>query len=231
MSYGRFFYSIAITTAIFFTVLNSPVYAQDLNIPDELAAIYSCKSIENGPDRLSCYDNAVGKFEEAEKSGQVVTVDKESIETVERDAFGFNIPSLSLKKLFGGGKKRSEETKVSEEAKASEGINPPDVPSSAQAETKVSSKPAAKKKRVKPDTSDVTEVLLTIDRWESLRNKRVRFYMTNGQVWEQIGGSGVRVPKVRNGKPNTAKIIKASLGSYLIRVNEKGRAERVRRVH
>ena len=227
MRYGRFFFNTAILTAILFTIINSPVYAQDQNIPDELAAIYDCKSIENGPDRLSCYDSAVGKFKEAEQSGQVVTVDKEAIETVERDAFGFNIPSLSLGKLFGGGKKRSEKTSASDAPSPAQAK----PKASAQAKTNTSPKIATKKKRVTPDTSDVTEVLLTIDHWKKLRNGRVRFYMTNGQVWEQISGSGVRVPKVRNNTPNTAKITKASIGSFLLRVNGKGSAGRVKRVY
>jgi len=54
--------------------------------------------------------------------------------------------------------------------------------------------------------------------------------MTNGQVWEQTDSIDVRIPKVRNGKSNTVKISKASLGSFFLRVNGKGSAIRVRRV-
>jgi len=80
--------------------------AQPPGHPSEIANIYSCKSIAVPEDRLACYDKAVGRLEAAQARGDVVTVSKTEIENVERESFGFNIPSLpQLSKLFGVGNK------------------------------------------------------------------------------------------------------------------------------
>ena len=64
------------------------------------------KTIRDAQERLAYYDSSVGRFEAAQKSGEVVTVSKTAIEKGERDAFGFNLPSLpSLGNLFGGNDK------------------------------------------------------------------------------------------------------------------------------
>lgn len=207
-----------------------PASAQSSAQPDELQAIYACKSISDAQKRLACYDNSVGRFEAAEKSGEVVTVSKTAIEKVERDAFGFNIPSLpSLGGLFGGGKNKSTADKkpkanpltdapISEPAKSAELKPTPVAPTV----------PPEKSKR--PESSKVTEVTLEIRKTTEFGYQKTRFFMSNGQVWEQSDSSKVRIPKVRNGKNNSATISKASLGSFFLRVNGKGPAVRVRRV-
>ena len=102
------FCSIIITTALLVTHAE----AQSVAPPDELQAIYACKSISSAQERLACYDNSVGRFEEAEKSGEVVTVSKTAIENVEREAFGFNLPSLpSLSRIFGGNSTSNDKPK------------------------------------------------------------------------------------------------------------------------
>ena len=84
-----------------FIALTQPVYAQSTPQPTEISDVYACKTLADSTERLECYDNAVGRLEAAEKSGEVVTVSKKEVEKVERDAFGFNIPSLpGLGKLF-----------------------------------------------------------------------------------------------------------------------------------
>jgi len=82
----------------------------------------------------------------------------------------------------------------------------------------------------KPKASKITDVTLDIRKTTEFGYKKTRFFMTNGQVWEQIDSTKVRVPKVRNGMVNTVEISKAALGSFLLRVNGKGVAIRVRRV-
>ena len=76
----------------------------------------------------------------------------------------------------------------------------------------------------------MTEVTLDIRKTTEFGHKKTRFFMANGQVWEQTDGNKVRIPKVRNEELNTADISKASLGSFFLRVNGKGAAIRVRRV-
>lgn len=216
------FCSIIITTIF----LRNPAQAQSATLPDELQAIYSCKSISNAQERLACYDNSVGRFEEAEKSGEVVTVSKTAIEKVERDAFGFNLPSLpSLGKLFGDNdKSKTKPPKAQKENDLTAPVKQAERPQAVKSPRKP---PALIEK---PAPSKVTEVTLDIRKTTEFGHKKTRFFMANGQVWEQTDGNKVRIPKVRNEELNTADISKASLGSFFLRVNGKGNAIRVRRV-
>ena len=91
--------------------------AQVGETPDELIAIYKCKSIEKPEIRLECYDNAVERFEKADNDGEFVTVSKAKIQNVEREAFGFNIPSLSSINRIFGLKEKSEIDAVTAEIK------------------------------------------------------------------------------------------------------------------
>ena len=91
--------------------------AQVGETPDELIAIYKCKSIEKPEIRLECYDNAVERFEKADNDGELVTVSKAKIQNVEREAFGFNIPSLSSINRIFGLKEKSESDAVAADIK------------------------------------------------------------------------------------------------------------------
>ena len=203
-------------------ISNSPqAFAQVNSQPDELQAIYACKTIVNPQDRLACYDSSVGRFEAAERSGEVLTVSKAAIENVEREAFGFNIPSLpSIGKIFGGGssdktKKESDLTApVKQATREIEGAKTQKAPTLTSG----------------PEMSKIEGVTLDIRKTTEFGYKKTRFFMTNGQVWEQSDTARVRIPKKSGGSLNTAEISKAALGSFLLKINGKGAAIRVRRV-
>ena len=82
--------------------LASPVTAQETASTD---AVYSCAEIEDIEERLACYDEAVGRLQEAEDAGEIATVTREEVEEAERESFGFSLPSLPSLSLpsFGGG--------------------------------------------------------------------------------------------------------------------------------
>lgn len=216
------FCSIIITTALLVTHAE----AQSVAPPDELQAIYACKSISSAQERLACYDNSVGRFEEAEKSGEVVTVSKTAIENVEREAFGFNLPSLpSLGRIFGGNSTSNDKPKKVEKEN--------DLTAPVKQAERVTSPPSSLKPPAltpPPEPKETKEVSLDIRKTTEFGYNKTRFFMTNGQVWEQTDRTNVRIPKVRDGKTNNAEISKASLGSFFLRVNGKGSAIRVRRV-
>ncbi len=65
--------------------------AETLNEAD---AVYACIEIETDADRLACYDDAVGRLKTAEESGEITTVSRTEVEQVQREAFGFSLPSL-----------------------------------------------------------------------------------------------------------------------------------------
>jgi len=161
--------------------------AQNVAQPDELKAIYACKTKSDPNERLACFDAAIGNFETAEKSGNIVTFDAKSNEKEKRGLFG---------------KKKKKDKVVT---------------------------------RNKIDGNDVfgdnlKKVSLEISRTKEFGRQKIRFYLANGQVWEQTQDEIIRVPKVKDGKPNVANIRKASFGSFMLNVNGKGKAVRVKRV-
>lgn len=61
-----------------------------------LQRLAACRQIAAADARLSCYDAAVAAFDTAEAKGDIVVVDREQARAVRRQAFGFQLPSLSL---------------------------------------------------------------------------------------------------------------------------------------
>lgn len=57
-------------------------------------AIYACAEISDNSQRLACYDETVGRFEAAEKAGEVTTISKSEVQELTKDSFGFSLPSL-----------------------------------------------------------------------------------------------------------------------------------------
>ncbi len=72
--------------------------------PQALTDVYACAQMTDDAQRLQCYDSAVGRLQQAETQGQVVAVDRSQARDIERESFGFNLPSLSrlLPNLDGG---------------------------------------------------------------------------------------------------------------------------------
>lgn len=64
-----------------------------------LGEVFACADLPGEAARLQCYDAAVGRLRNAEAQGRVVAVDREQVATLERESFGFNLPSMSS--LFG----------------------------------------------------------------------------------------------------------------------------------
>lgn len=55
-----------------------------------------CRKVADDTARLACYDSAAAALEQAEAKGDIVVVDREQARTVRRQAFGFQLPSLSM---------------------------------------------------------------------------------------------------------------------------------------
>ncbi len=78
--------------------------AQPAPTPEALANVYACAQTQADAARLACYDEAVGRLRQAETQGQIVAVDRAQVASIERESFGFTLPSLaSLIPRFGGG--------------------------------------------------------------------------------------------------------------------------------
>ena len=69
--------------------------------PGVLDEVYACAQTADEHQRLECYDRAVGRMREAQTRGDLVAEHRHQVERVNREAFGFSLPSLG--NLFGGG--------------------------------------------------------------------------------------------------------------------------------
>lgn len=62
----------------------------------ETQAVFDCRRVSEDAARLACYDKAAGALDAAEAKGDVVVIDRAQAQAVRRQAFGFNLPSVSL---------------------------------------------------------------------------------------------------------------------------------------
>ncbi len=203
---------ISLSATIVALSLPNNSWAQSTNQPSQLGAIYACKTLVNSTERLACYDKAVGQFQAAEKSGEVVTISKTEVKRVEREAFGFNIPSLSkIGKILGLGNSSKKAQK--------------DI---FTADPAIDSGDAAAQRIKYTDNNTIESIVFDIDKITTFQSIKKRFFFKNGQVWEQITGANVTIPK--GDAPMTASITKGRIGGYRLRLNDKGWKVKVRRV-
>jgi hypothetical protein len=75
------------------------------NDPAERAAAFdkvaACRKIADSTQRLACFDSAVAALEAAEKSGDVVVVDRAQVHEAKRQAFG--LENVDAFKIFNRG--------------------------------------------------------------------------------------------------------------------------------
>lgn len=77
-------------------LIAAPGLAQDAqSSPQVLNQVYACRDVAGDAERLACYDAAVGALRTAVQTGEVVAVDRQQAESVQRESFGFQIPSLA----------------------------------------------------------------------------------------------------------------------------------------
>ena len=241
--------------------LTSLALAADEKGGPPLEGLYNCATITEATARLDCFDNAVANLQAAQSRGEVLAVTREEIQEVERDAFGFELPSLPrLGRLFG----RNSETKTAKAetaipkrdsltAPVQRRMTEPDPANEAVTETQIAgisnpdpapavtgdpaAQPAApaatagsSAQAPAPETLSVDSITERLVRAEKIGvSDRTRFYLANGQVWDQTDKRSVRIPREREGRINEVSIRRAAMGSYLLQVNDRGAAVRVRR--
>jgi hypothetical protein len=82
-----------------------------------LEALSACRAVSDPAARLACYDSAAGRLDEAEKTGEIVVVDRKQAGEVRRQAFGFALPSLALFDKAEGTEKLDRVESVLKEAR------------------------------------------------------------------------------------------------------------------
>jgi hypothetical protein len=69
--------------------------------PPVVQQVLDCRKLTESDQRLACYDRAVDGMAQAQAKGDLVTVDRQQRQALHHQAFGFNLPALSL---FGSDK-------------------------------------------------------------------------------------------------------------------------------
>lgn len=64
--------------------------------PAVLKALFDCRAITTDAERLACYDAAVGQVNKAEKTGEVIIVDRQEARAARRQAFGLELSALAI---------------------------------------------------------------------------------------------------------------------------------------
>ena len=58
--------------------------------------VLDCRSVKADAERLTCYDAAAGRLDEAEHRGDIVVIDRAQASAAHREAFGLLLPSLDF---------------------------------------------------------------------------------------------------------------------------------------
>ena len=74
-------------------LVTAPALAQEAPT-NPTDGVYACASVTEDAARLACFDNAVAALRSQEEAGLVQTIDVAKIENLEKEAFGFSMPSL-----------------------------------------------------------------------------------------------------------------------------------------
>ncbi len=100
-----------VLASLAFIAFAGPVMAQEPaqpveTTPDVLSQLYQCRDIADEAQRLACYDGAVGRVRQAQDTGNLVAIDRGQAREMDRESFGFSLPSLS--RMFSGGSNNNQ---------------------------------------------------------------------------------------------------------------------------
>lgn len=190
--------------------------------PTRLDAIYKCAQETDEAKRLACFDAATQDIKAAEDSGELVTVTREDVEKEQRNSFGFATNAFStVRDIFIGG---------SDDDGAIESEGTIETASSGSGATESASASAsATGRRPVASFEALDEISVPILKTEEFGYNRNRFYLANGQIWDQADSGRFRIPREEGGERNTAEIRKGALGSFLMQINGEGKAITVKR--
>ncbi|MGP1274464.1 MAG: hypothetical protein ACQRW7_03480 [Caulobacterales bacterium] len=204
--------------ALAFSVCTAGANAQS----GPLETVIACADIEDGAARLACYDEQVANLRASVRSGELVAVDRPAVEAIERDGFGFSLPSLprlSLSLFAGRGDDGGSATAS---AGATAGASASERGIAAAENT------SGVEVIERGEDGQVERVLMTIARADMVSPNQYRFTMENGQVWTQVdAGRRISTRAVVGGE---AEIRRAAMGSFIMRINGEGQTYRVSRV-
>jgi hypothetical protein len=80
--------------------------------PEALAKVYACALVSDPQQRLACFDAAVAGMRTAETTGEFAAVDAGRVREIQKESFGFSLPSLP--RLGLPGTRRADGTEVAD---------------------------------------------------------------------------------------------------------------------
>lgn len=112
---------IILMAASALTGLAGTASASETSASNEMAALFACQTKTDDAARLRCFDGAVSAMQTA-GVGTGVVLSRDQVETLERDAFGFDLPSLKqMRSLFGS--RKSEDADTGSDTKDMKSLN------------------------------------------------------------------------------------------------------------
>lgn len=78
------------------TLAASAALAQNTPEPDVIKTLKACSAIKADGERLACYDKAAQSVTKAQETGDVIIIDKQTARAARRQAFGLDLPTLSI---------------------------------------------------------------------------------------------------------------------------------------
>ena len=192
--------------------MSFPALAQDAGTESEtLNRLLACRALTDDAARLACQDEHLASLAQATESGRIVVVERQALRQVERESFGFNLPSVGR---LSGFLRRPDNTEAEQLAEA-------ETETFDDGSTATYNANGAMERLSGVPVSEVTT-----------RGGKLRVTLANGQVWAQTDST--RLPRissraVREGL--TAEIETGVLGAHFMTLsnNERRRfrAERV----
>lgn len=200
--------------------------------PVRLDPLLECREINDPQARLACFDREAAQLA-GDGAGRLVAVDVAEVEAVERDSFGLELPSLPRlsMSIFGAGEERGLEASGAERApsSATERTQSPDAPEATATASPSSAAYHEARVLARNDDGQIDRIALTVEEIRVRGYDTVYVDMTNGQVWEVVGGRGVRRLEGRVRPGTEAVIRRGAVGSYLLQFEGRGPAYRVLR--
>jgi hypothetical protein len=227
----------------------APAFGQTTNAEAPLRAVVECRALENSAERLACFDRTSAVLESSLDTGAVLAVTREDVDTAERDSFGLSLPNIGAlaRSLTSPGQNEALADLNPETADTAVTIERTDTANTTDAQStqtaQASAEPQTREEVLaRADTLAASrsgvevqergrdgraiKVIMEIERYQEFNYQQGRFYMTNGQVWEQTRAQSHRMPS--RGVAH-AHIRRTSTGIHLLRINDRGNAIQVRR--
>ncbi len=191
---------LAATVSCLISLTGTPAFADEND--DPLSSLRQCRQMADTEVKAACYDQAMDILDADRAANKFTIVTGKQMEGLERDAFGFQFPSLPKLRFWS----KSDKPRVN-----------------ALAETEPGTENTVVKKS---KSGEILRVAYEVKRVSTLSNGHKKMYLSNGQVWEQISSNA---PRFRGQPPYKVHIKKASLGSYLMVIEGSKITTRVRR--